>query len=167
MSPSGRPTSARLEEGGVPLLEALGVGSRRPRPRYDEQPLVVHRLQAVLEHRPVDLIEDVLADVQGQVGTDAEDAGVESGVVDLAHRQAVGDHRVAGVLLVADDVRGVEELGWCRLQTVHRSALASRTCARKTGWCRRARVTRSTYRRVCSVMAPPGVTKSWPSSSAR
>ena len=41
----------------------------------------------------VDLGQDVLPDLDLEVGPDAEDVAVEGGVVDLAERQPVGDLR--------------------------------------------------------------------------
>ena len=41
------------------------------------------------------------------------------------------------------------------------------TWLRKTRWCSRAFVRRSTYRRASSSRDEPGSTKRWPSSSAR
>ena len=59
-------------------------------PRHENQP-VLHLLDAVLQHRAVDFGEDVFANVDAEVGGDAEDVEVVGGVVDLAEGEAVGD----------------------------------------------------------------------------
>jgi hypothetical protein len=44
----------------------------------------------MLEHRPVDLLQHVEAHRDPEVGRDADDIGVERGVMQLAEREVVG-----------------------------------------------------------------------------
>ena len=67
-------------------------------------------LESVAEHRAVLLGEDVTADLDDQIGSDAKDVAVEGGVVDLAQRQAVRHYPLAERVGVRNDVRGVEQL---------------------------------------------------------
>ncbi|MGI8869592.1 MAG: hypothetical protein ACR2F6_12250 [Mycobacteriales bacterium] len=67
-------------------------------------------LQAVAEHRSVDLIEQPVVDLDDEVGWDAADVAVVRRVVDLAEGQAVGDHRLTARMSVGQDAGGVEEL---------------------------------------------------------
>lgn len=50
---------------------------------------MVHALEAVLQHGAVDLFQDVGADFNDVVGSDAQDEAVEDGVMQLAQSQAV------------------------------------------------------------------------------
>src|SRR4051812_48118106 len=68
-------SSAGSQELLVSLLEALGVGACRPVVRYRELD-AVHRLDAVLEHRPVDLNQDVPAHLDDEVRPHADDVPV-------------------------------------------------------------------------------------------
>ncbi len=47
-------------------------------------------LQAMLEHRPVDLLQHIEGHGDLEVGRDADEVAVEGGVVELAEREAVG-----------------------------------------------------------------------------
>ena len=67
-------------------------------------------LQAVLQHRSVDLGKDVGADLDYVVGADAEDVGVERRVVNLTKGQAVAHDRIPVLVTIRQDVRGVEQL---------------------------------------------------------
>jgi hypothetical protein len=102
--------SLHSEELGVPLLEQLRLGARIPGARR-RKARVVHALEGVSEHRAIDLVEDVLSDMHGQVRSDTEDVAVEGGVVDLAEGKAVGNDRCSMGLPVGDDVRRVQQLG--------------------------------------------------------
>jgi hypothetical protein len=64
-------------------------------------------LQAVEQHRPIDLRQDVLAEVDVQIRADPKDVPVERHVVNLAQDQPVGHDRSAAVG-VAHDVRRVD-----------------------------------------------------------
>ena len=67
-------------------------------------------LDAAFQHPSVDLLQDVVPDVQGQVGSDPQDQAVERGVVNFAQAEAVGHDWLTVGSTVADDVRRVEEL---------------------------------------------------------
>jgi len=58
----------------------------------------------VLEHRPVDLFQDVEAHGDPEVGRDADEVAVEGGVVELAEREAVGNDRLAQGMAVGEAV---------------------------------------------------------------
>src|SRR5256885_9292351 len=76
------------------------------------------------EHRSVLLLEDVIADLHHKVGPYSEDVSVERGVVNLAERETIGNHRVAPRMAVGKDVRSLEKLGVA--QHAHRAALPVR-----------------------------------------
>ena len=67
-------------------------------------------LQAMLEHRPVDLLQHVEAHRDLEVGRDADDVGVERGVMQRAEREAVGNYRLAGRVAIREDVGGLQQL---------------------------------------------------------
>jgi hypothetical protein len=62
----------------------------------------------MLEHRPVDLREDVEAHGDFEVGRDADEVAIEGGVVELAERQAVGNDRLTEGMAVGEDVGGLQ-----------------------------------------------------------
>src|SRR5882724_9396737 len=67
-------------------------------------------LQPMLQHWAVVLFEDVLSDFDDQVRTNADNIGVEGGVMQLAEGQAVADPGFTFRMAVGEDVRGVEKL---------------------------------------------------------
>jgi hypothetical protein len=78
----------------IPLFEAIAIrlerrGSRRP------DALVVHSLKAVAEHGTVVLVEDRLADLDGVVGSYADQVLGERAVVEATEGEAIGDNRIA------------------------------------------------------------------------
>ncbi len=73
----------------------------------------------MLQHRAINLVEDVAADSDLEVRPHTEHVGVESAVVDRAQREAVGHDRRPALLRVRDDVRGVEQLNV--LEPAHRA----------------------------------------------
>jgi len=91
--PKGYSRSARAAEEGVALGQEVAIGLEVVGVRHVEAP-ALEALQAVLEHRPVDLGEDVEAHGDCEVGRDADEVAVEGGVVELAERQAVGNNRL-------------------------------------------------------------------------
>ncbi len=48
-------------------------------------------LQPVLKHWAIDLFEEVSSNLDDMVRTDAQDAGIEGGVVNLAQRESIAD----------------------------------------------------------------------------
>jgi hypothetical protein len=74
-----------------------------------EEPRAVKVLEAVAQHWSVALVKDVRTDLDDVIGSDAEDVGVERGVMDLAERETVGYDWIAALVLVGKDVRGVEQ----------------------------------------------------------
>ncbi len=61
------------------------------------------------EHRSVGLPEDVLAYLDDEIWPNADDVVVESGMMQLAQREAIGDDRLATRLSIGDDVGRVEQ----------------------------------------------------------
>ena len=110
MRPKGYSRSARAAEERVALGQKVAIGLEVVGARHvDAAALEV--LQAVLEHRPVDLLQHVEAHRDLEVGRDADDVGVERGVVQFAEREAVGNHRLAERVALREDVGGFAELG--------------------------------------------------------
>ena len=66
-------------------------------------------LQPIKQHRAVDLSEHVGPDLDDSVGADAKDVRVERRVMDLAHRQAVGDDRLASLVAIGENVSCIEQ----------------------------------------------------------
>ena len=98
--------SRRLEESGVAMLEALRVRLGRTAAGYgDGRP--VHLLESVLEHWPIDLVEQPLVDPNHEARGDPQEVPIEGGVVDLAQGHSVGHDGLATFLTVTDDVSGV------------------------------------------------------------
>nr|WP_084956277.1 DEAD/DEAH box helicase family protein [Thermoactinospora rubra] len=100
--------SSGSAEAFVPFFDQLWLGPVCPAARH-HQSQAVHLLQAVLEHRPVDLFEDIGPYLDHQVGTNPEDVLVIGGMVDLAQRQPVGHRGDAAFLPVRDDVGGIKQ----------------------------------------------------------
>ena len=73
-------------------------------------PLTVHALQSVQEHRSVGLLTDVLAHDHLVIGTNADEVPIEGRMVQLAQGQAVRHDRLAALIRVGDDVGGVQQL---------------------------------------------------------
>src|SRR5664279_2849084 len=69
----------------------------------------------MLEHRAVLLFEKILVDVDRVVRVDSEKVPVIRGVMDLAHGKAVRHHGLSALVLVADDVGGVEQLSMTKM----------------------------------------------------
>jgi len=63
----------------------------------------------MLEHRPVDLLQHVEAHRDLEVGRDADDVGVERGVMQLAEREAVGNHRLVEQVNIRKGVGGLQQ----------------------------------------------------------
>lgn len=101
--------SPRPPEHLIALFKARRIRLLFPGPRDHDEVLPVQILQPVAEHRAVLLLEDVVPDLDHQVRPDAEDVPIEGGVVDLAQRNPIGDHRVAVRMPIREDVRGLEQ----------------------------------------------------------
>ena len=93
-----------------PLLQELGPWLVVWAP-WDEKLLLVASLQAVPQHWSVDFFEDVRADFDLQVGANAEDVPVKSGVVDLAECESVRHDRPAPGMAVRQNVGSVQKFG--------------------------------------------------------
>ena len=67
-------------------------------------------LQAVNQHRPILLLEDVAPNLDDPVRADANEQPIECGVMELAQRKSVRYSRVSSRFAVGHDVGGVEQL---------------------------------------------------------
>ena len=72
--------------------------------------MAVKPLQAVNQHWPILLLEDVTTDLDDSVRADANEQPVECGVVELAERKSVRYPRVSAWFTVGHDVGGIEQL---------------------------------------------------------
>jgi len=72
--------SARAAEEGVALGQEVAIGLEVVGARHVDAP-ALEALQAMLEHRPVDLLQQVHAHGDLEVGRDADEVAVEGGVV--------------------------------------------------------------------------------------
>ena len=70
----------------------------------------MHLLNAMTQHRAIDLLKKGAVDVDDVVRRDSEEVLIESRVMDLAQRQSVAYVRIAPSFPVADDVGGVQQL---------------------------------------------------------
>jgi len=70
---------------------------------------VLKALEPVLQHRAVDLLQDVEPHPDLEIGRDTDYVGVKRGVVQLTERQAVGDHRLPTRVTVRKNVSGFEQ----------------------------------------------------------
>ena len=109
MRPKGYSRSARAAEEGVALGQEVAIGLEVVGARHVDAP-ALEALQAMLEHRPVDLLQHVEAHRDLEVGRDANDVGVERGVMQLAEREAVGNHRLTERVDIREDVGGLQQL---------------------------------------------------------
>src|SRR5688500_18624010 len=69
----------------------------------------VHSLQAVPEHRPIDLVENVDSDMYSRLRIDAQNVCVVRAVMDLAESQSVGDYRLASRVTIRKNVGSIEQ----------------------------------------------------------
>ena len=86
------------------------IGSRLLfRTTWNEDPPLVELLEAVDEHRSVVLVENVAADLYHEIRSNADQILVEGGVVQLAERKAVRNHRSPHGIMVRHDVGCVQQ----------------------------------------------------------
>jgi hypothetical protein len=108
-TPPSAPTYRRCLEPLPADLKQLGRGGVFDQ-LGSQQDLLIEGAQAMLQHGSVALVAQGGAQVDAAVGIDADEVGVEGGVVELAQRQAVVGRGDALFFAVADDVGGVEQL---------------------------------------------------------
>ncbi len=77
---------------------------------WDVKTLPIERLQTMTEHRPVDLLQDVTANLNSHVGVHPKDVGVERSVMNLAERKTIRNNGVTEWLVIGNDMRRVEQL---------------------------------------------------------
>ena len=107
---AGHRDSARPLEEPVALFQKRHRRSKRNGVRQDDS-LVVDCLEAVEQHRAVDLDQDVAPDLDRIVRPDTHDVGVEGSMVNLAEGQAVRHDGLPGRVTVREYVGGIQELG--------------------------------------------------------
>jgi hypothetical protein len=90
----------------------------------DQNPPLMEPLEAVNQHGAIFLVEDVLAHLDNQIGSDPDEVLVEGSVVELAEGQAVRDHRGSERVHIRHDVRCIEKL--LMLEPTERASLAIR-----------------------------------------
>src|SRR4051812_40979219 len=88
--PAGCGSRSSFLEVGEPHGEPLPIGCGDALPR-DGEALPLECLDSVLEHGPVDLVQDVGTDADLEVRADANDVLVEARVMNLAEGQTVGN----------------------------------------------------------------------------
>lgn len=71
--------------------------------------------QAVAEHQAVDFLENVVTNLDHEVGTDTDDVTVEGGVVQLAHGQPIRHQGLAPRMAIGKDVSSVEQLDMLKM----------------------------------------------------
>ena len=96
-------TSARSPELLVPLREKVSPGPELPGSRF-ENAQALKPLQTMLQHRAILLPEDVQANLDHEVGPDAEDVPIKGSTVKRAECQPIGDDRFALRVAVGEDV---------------------------------------------------------------
>ena len=78
--------------------------------RDHSQGLSVEVLEAVTQHRSVDLLKHAAVDVHDEVRADTHDVSIVGRVVDLAESKAIAHDRVSAWKPVSDDVSSVEQV---------------------------------------------------------
>jgi hypothetical protein len=61
-----------------------------------------------MEHRPVDLVQDIQPNLDQTIGAHPEDVAVERGMMELAQGQPVRDLRVSSRIAIGHDVSGLQ-----------------------------------------------------------
>jgi len=97
------------EKTRIACRETIAVGLVRLAAGNGER-CAVHLLESVPKHRPIDLVEEAMRDLDLVLRRDAKQVAIERRVVDLAERQAVRDVGQAFLVAVWSDVGSVEEL---------------------------------------------------------
>ena len=90
---------------GQPLLVGAIPGSLR----NPEELATVHILDPVAKHWTVDLNQHFFIDVHNVVGSNSQDVGVKGRVMNLAQSESVWHYRLPTLVLVAQDMRGIEK----------------------------------------------------------
>jgi len=70
---------------------------------------VLEALQTMLQHRSVDLLQNVETHLDFKIRRDADDVGVECSVVQLAEREPIGNHRLSQRMAVWQNMRRLEQ----------------------------------------------------------
>lgn len=96
-----------IEEIGEPALEPILVRSVLTSVRNGQR-RAVHLLESVEQHRAIDLFEKLRIDLDDIVRRDPQHVHVEGGVMDLAQRQTIRHCRQTGLVVIGDDVGGIE-----------------------------------------------------------
>lgn len=102
--PQGLRGTERLEADREPI--AVGTIDRS---NWLQDARAVEMLDAVLEHRSVDLVQQPIVDVHDAVRVDAEKVAVVREVMDGAESEAVDHGGTTERVAVFDDVRGLQQ----------------------------------------------------------
>lgn len=78
--------------------------------RY-HNPVPLHLLESILQHRPIYFAQDVQAHLDDQIRADTQDVPIEGSMVQLAESEAIGDDGLALGVTIGEDVGGFEQLG--------------------------------------------------------
>ena len=106
----------------VPLLQELAVGTMLDATRHRDR-LPIESLQAVEQHRAVDLLQQPTLHFDHMIGPNAHQTGVEGSMMEFAQRQAVRHNGLSSRVAVRQDVRRIQELRMV-VQTADRAANA-------------------------------------------
>ena len=72
--------------------------------------LTMKALKSVSKHGTVDLAKHILPNLDYAIGSNTQEVRIKGSVMDLAHRQAIGNDWLAAPFgAITDDVGGVEE----------------------------------------------------------
>lgn len=92
----------------VDHIQELPIGPFGALPRKNHESFAVPPLEAVLEHRSIDLLEQIVPNLDHIIWPDTKDLGVVRRVVNLAQRQSVPNRCDAAFMPIRDDMRSVQ-----------------------------------------------------------
>ncbi len=78
---------------------------------WQDNPHVVHFLKAMLEHRAVYLIKDILPDFHNIVGIDCQQEGIVGGMMEAAEGKTIINPCLPQWIGIGDDMCGIQQLG--------------------------------------------------------
>ena len=69
----------------------------------------MHLLDPMLEHGPIDLSKNVLANMHDEIGIDTNDMAVKRGMMNLAQGEAIAGRGQPSFLRIRNDMGGIEQ----------------------------------------------------------
>ena len=99
----------RIEEALVGPLQPNLIRALAACLRHHHQVLAVQILQAVAQHRAVDLSQQVRTNLNLRMRSDPKDPSVERRMMDFAQRQTVANHRFPAFDAIRNDMGGVQQ----------------------------------------------------------